>query len=126
MRGDGHVPRVVARAEAGEQAWAEAARLQREATPDHGEFYALAAALVPTLYALHDVTHVLRGQVADYGTGRAVYDDTRTIDPRVRLAQAAEQLTRTRDALAAAHHHANAFWSAISHIGVETEPGAPS
>lgn len=121
MNRDEQTPPSVARAEVGEQAWADAARLQREAAPDHGDFYALAAALVPTLYGLEDLTNVLRGQVARYGDGRAVYDDTCTVDPAVRLAEAAEHLALTRDALAAAHIQANRFWSAISHIGVEAQ-----
>lgn len=118
MNTDEQSPAIL-RAEDGERAWAEVGRLQLDAVPDHGDFYALTAALVPTLCALQDVANVLRVQVAGYGEGRAVYDDTRSVDPAVRLAEAAEQLARTRDALAAAHHHANGFWSEISHIGIE-------
>jgi hypothetical protein len=119
---DEDTPPAVVHAEAGERAWAEVARLQRDAVPDHADFYALAAALVPTFYAVQDVVNVLRSQVVRYGEARAVYDDTRTVDPGVGLAEAAEQLARTRDALAAAHRYANGFWSAISHISVEDQP----
>lgn len=111
-------PAVVS-AEAGEQAWADTVRFQRWASPDHADFYALAAALVPTLYGLEDLANVLRQQVSRYADGRRVYDDTREIDPVARLADAAERLALLRDALASAHEHANGFWSAISHIGVE-------
>jgi hypothetical protein len=121
MSSNEQTPPAVSRAEVGEQAWAEVARLQRGAVAGHADFYALAAALVPTLYALEDLAQVLRAQVTRYGHGCGVYDDTRTVDPRVRLAQAAEHLARTRDALRAAQHHGNAFWSAISHIGVEAQ-----
>lgn len=106
-------------ADAGEQAWADTVRFQRWATPDHADFYALAAAVVPTLYVLEDLANVLRQQVSRYAEGRRLYDDTREIDPAVRLADAAERLTSLRDALATAHEQANGFWSAISHIGVE-------
>lgn len=110
---------AVASAEAGEQAWADAVRFQRWAAPDHADFYALAAAVVPTLYGLEDLANVLRQQVSRYAEGRRVYDDTREVDPAVRLADAAERLALMRDALATAHDHASGFWSAISHIGVE-------
>jgi hypothetical protein len=117
-----HSSAAVVRAEAGAQAWADAARLQLAAVADHGEFYGLAAALVPTLYALEDLTVVLRRQCAGYGLGRALYDDSGEVDPAVRLAEAAAHLARVRDALADAHRYTNAFWSAIGHIGVEAHP----
>ena len=117
-----HSSRAVRRAEAGAQAWADAARLQLVAAADHGDFYLLGAALVPTLYAVEDLAVVLRRQCAGYGRGRALYDDSGEVDPAVRLAAAAEHLARVRGALADAHRHANAFWSAIGHIGVQEQP----
>lgn len=110
---------AVENAERGANAWAAVVHAQRSATPDHTDFYGLAAEIVPTLYTLQDLANVLRRQVAGYAQGRPVYDDTRSVDPTVRLAEAAESLALMRDALAAAQTSANAFWSAISHIGVE-------
>lgn len=106
------------RAETGAQQWAEAVRQQRHATPHHADHYAVAAALVSTLYALEDLTAVLRDQVAGYGDGRALYDDTSIADPADRLVEAAEHLALMREAIVVAHGHGNRFWSAIGHIGV--------
>lgn len=108
--------------EAAAQEWQAAVTAQRVAIPDHAHFYALAAEMVPTLHALQDLANVLRRQVTGYADGRAVYDDSRQVDPVLRLAQAAEQLALLRDRLAAAQDYANGFWSAISHIGIEVQP----
>lgn len=102
--------------------WQAAVAAQRVAVPDHADFYALAAEIVPTLHALQDLANVLRRQVTGYADGRAVYDDSREVDPVLRLAEAAGQLALLRDRLAAAQEHANGFWSAISHIGIEVQP----
>ena len=109
-----------AAAERGTAGWKDADLLQRWAAGDHGDFYALAAELDETLHALHGLAITLRSQVAQYGTGRALYDDTREIDPAVRLDFAAEMLGLLASELATAERHAAAFHSAISHIGVET------
>lgn len=115
-------PPALARAEAGAQAWHDAVLHQRAAEPDHADIYALTGEIVPTLSTLQDLANVLRAQVAGYGVHQGIYDDSRTVDPAVRLAEAAEYLALMRDALAAAYLHANAFWSAISHIGIEAQP----
>jgi hypothetical protein len=112
------------RAEAGTAAWEDAVRLQRWATPDHADFYALAPEIVATLHALEDLARVLRRQVAGYVAGqqvrgRAVYDDTRQHDPRRRLAEAATDLDILADRLLSAERAVNTFWSAIGHIGTE-------
>jgi hypothetical protein len=108
------------RAERGTGAWEDTARLQRWATPDHADFYALAGEVVATLYALDDLAQVLRRQVAGYGQGRPVYDDTYgRVDPAVRLAAAVAELDGLRGLVQAAQVPANRFWSAIGHIGVE-------
>src|SRR3954464_15780325 len=83
---------AVARAEAGAAGWEDAVRLQRWATPDHADFYALAGEIVSTLYALDDLAQVLRRQVAAYEQGRRIYDDPRRVDPAVRLAEAVAEL----------------------------------
>jgi hypothetical protein len=106
-------------AETAAQAWAEAVRAQRSAEPDHADFYAIGAELVATLHALQDMAALLRGQVAGYAHGRAIYDDSRTVDPVLRLAEAADLLAQLRDDLSPALQKANRYWSAISHIGVE-------
>ncbi len=118
---------AAARAETGTAAWEDAVRLQRWATSDHPDFYALACETVATLHALEDLAVVLRRQVAGYATtqqarGRQVYDDTRQIDPRHRLAEAGTDLDLLADRLRSAERAANAFWSGIGHIGTEASP----
>jgi hypothetical protein len=108
------------RAAEGTGGWEQVVRHQRHATPDHADFYALAGEIVTTLHALDDLTEVLSDQVAGYAEGRPVYDDTRTVDPAARLAEAAALLRDTRKGLRAAVVPANRFWSAIGHIGTET------
>jgi hypothetical protein len=118
---------AAARAERGASAWQDAVRLQRWATPAHSDFSALGCELVATLYAVEDLAQVLHRQVGRYQrdqqqAGQAVYDDTREMDPAERLQVAAIALTELRDAAASAEFWANAFWSAIGHIGVEDPP----
>lgn len=121
--GDEQAPAVL-RAVQGADAWDAVARLQQRAVADHGEFCALAAEVVTTLAALENLARVLSPQVAGYATsqqavGRAVYDDSRTVDPAVRLVEAGTHLDGARLALGVAYRSANAFWSAIGHIGSE-------
>jgi hypothetical protein len=114
---------AVRSAAAGAEAWQQAARGQRTVAPDHRHFYDLAGHLVDTLRAINSLAVVLAGQVEGYadevGVGLAVYDDSRVIDPRDRLVTAALQLRHLAQSAAEADMTANAFWSAISHIGVE-------
>jgi hypothetical protein len=110
---------AVARAEVATEAWRDAARMQLRAEPNHSDLYALAAEIVASLSAVQDLTSVLRDQVTGYGQGRAVYDDTRTVDPQARLAEAGVQLAQLHAALTTGLRGANGFWSAIGHIGVE-------
>jgi hypothetical protein len=112
---------AVSRGEVGTAGWEDAVRLQRWATPDHADFYALAGEIVATLYALDDLTQVLHRQVSRYGQGRRLYDDTHQVDPGVRLEQAAAELAGLRQQLQAAQAPANRFWSVIGHIGVEPD-----
>jgi hypothetical protein len=107
------------RAERGSAGWEDAVRLQRWATPDHADFYALAGEIVATLCALDDLAQVLHRQVSRYGQGRRVYDDTRQVDPGARLLEAAAELAGLRQHLQAAQAPANRFWSVIGHLGVE-------
>ncbi|MBW0114179.1 hypothetical protein [Pseudonocardia abyssalis] len=110
------------RAAEGTDGWGQVVRHQRHATPDHADFYALAGEIVTTLHALDDLAEVLAGQVAGYAQGRPVYDDTRTVDPAARLAEATALLRDTRKGLRTTVVPANRFWSAIGHIGTETTP----
>lgn len=110
------------RAAEGTDGWEQVVSHQRHATPDHADFYALAGEIVTTLHALDDLAEVLAGQVAGYAQGRPVYDDTRTVDPAARLAEATALLRDTRKGLRTAVVPANRFWSAIGHIGTETTP----
>ncbi len=128
---DDHLDTAVDRAERGTSAWEDAVRLQRWATPEHGSFYGLAGEMVATLHAIDELAALLHRQVARYQrdqqqAGEVVYDDTREMDPAERLQVAAIALDEVRDMAASAEFWANAFWSAISHIGVEhgdgTEP----
>lgn len=115
-------PRAVRSAETAATAWSETVAHQHEAPARHADFYALAGEMVATLYALDDLTVVLAAQVGRYGQGRVLYDDTRSTDPATRLVGAVQCLRDVRVALAPAMAAANAFWSAIGHIGVEEAP----
>ena len=115
-------PRALRSAEAAATAWKQAVELQQDATPRHADFYALAGEIVATFYALDDLTVLLARQVGDYGRGRALYDDTRTVDPADRLAEAVASLRAVHTALGAVTPAVHAFWNAIGHIGVEATP----
>lgn len=117
---DDQCPPALDRAAEGTDGWEETARHQRHATPDHADFYALAGEIVTTLHALDDLTEILSRQVAGYAQGRPVYDDTRTVDPAARLAEATALLRDIRAGVRAAALAGNRFWSAIGHIGTET------
>ncbi len=121
--------RAVSRAGSGTAGWKAAAAAQLGARPAHEDFYALCADMVATLFALDDLARVVTDQVAGYGRGRAVYDDSRdlhggsgAVDPRVRLREAARALRGARRSLVAAAGSVNAAWSAIGHIGVDPDP----
>lgn len=116
--GEGRPPALV-QAEVGTDGWTDAVRHQRWAVPDHADFYALAAEFTSTLHAFEDLTALLAAQVAAYGEGRRLYDDTHEVDPAVRVADAVAQLDQARAGLRAAAVAANEFWSAIGHVGVE-------
>jgi hypothetical protein len=115
-------PRALRSAEAAATAWKQAVEHQQDATPQHADFYALAGEMVATLYALDDLTVVLARQVGDYGQGRALYDDTRTVDPAERLTEAVAALRAVHTALGAVTPVVHALWNAIGHIGVEATP----
>jgi hypothetical protein len=109
---------VMASAERASCLWRRAALGQREAAPDHAEFYALAGELAATLRALEELTAVLARQVAGYGRGRVLRDDE-GLAPGARLADAVVLLGCVRKSLSQADDAANKFWSAIGHIAVE-------
>ncbi len=115
-------PQAVARADVGCEAWRDAARMQVWATPRHADFYDYAGHLSRTLRAMDDLAVVLARQVEAYPTGRRVFDDSRSVDPIVRLGMALECLHRLRSALLTADRETNSFWSAIGHIGVDPDP----
>ena len=115
-------PRALRRAEAATAAWRETVEHQQDATPRHADFYALAGEVVATLYALDDLTVVLAAQVGRYGEGRGLYDDTRTVDPADRLAEAVDSLRKVHTALGVVTPVVHGFWNAIGHIGVEAGP----
>src|ERR1700750_2888093 len=98
---DGEQDTAGRRAETATGAWEDAVRLQRWATPDHADFYALAGEIVATLSALDDLMQVLHRQVSGYGQGRRLYDDTRQADPGARLVAAAAELAGLLEALQA-------------------------
>jgi hypothetical protein len=114
-------PRSVLAAEAGAERWRAALVEQRHAPPDHADFYALAGEVVQTLRALEGFARLLADQVLAYGAGRRLYDDEGG-DPADRLADATADLTALRDHVDAAERDADAFWSAIGHIGEERSP----
>lgn len=115
-------PAAVVAAEIGADGWTEVARHQRWAAADHADFYSIAGDALATVNALEDLTEILAGQVAEYGQGRTLYDDSYTVDPAARLADAAAQLRSAHAALRQASQAVNEFWSAIGHIGVRDTP----
>ena len=127
QRGDERRPDPVRQAEAGARAWQAVMHAQHCATPDHADFYNLAANLSDTLDTVAILTRVLAWQVRGYadglGAGRVVYDDSRAglhpVDPARRLAHAEVELVALSVAVETAGRRANDFWSAIGHIGVE-------
>lgn len=110
-------PTALALADTATQAWRAAATLQAATTPEHGDFYALAAELVGTLRALGQLVDTLHGQVAGYGEGRVLRDDE-GMRADLRLTLAAGSLLRARGDLWRTADGLNDFWSAIGHIGV--------
>lgn len=108
---------AVVAAEAGAERWRAAVVAQRTAGAEHADFYALGCELVHTLRALEALARVLAGQVADYGIGRELYDDTGRIGPADRLAAASDALDEVASLLAGAERQANTFWSHLGHIG---------
>jgi hypothetical protein len=122
---DDERPAAVVAAEIGADGWTEVARHQRWAAADHADFYSIAGDALATVNALEDLTEILAGQVASYGQGRAVYDDSYTVDPAARLADAAAQLRSAHAALRQASQAVNEFLSAIGHIGVRDARDVP-
>ncbi|MHA6629142.1 hypothetical protein ACU61A_27220 [Pseudonocardia sichuanensis] len=119
-------PETVRQAEKGAQAWRAVVHAQQSATPDHADFYALAAELADTFASLTALGRVLARQVAGYAdglpAGERVYDDTPTADPRDRLALAAVDLRAIVGHIEAAQPLLGSFWARIGHIGVEDAP----
>lgn len=120
MSTDDTRPAALVRAEVGTESWREAVRRQRSATLDHADFYALAGEIVTTLHALDDLAKLLGEQIVRYPQGRTLYDDTRDVDPLVRLDDAAAAIHAARRAIVTASHAANRFWSLLGHIGVSS------
>jgi hypothetical protein len=112
------IPRAVVAAESGAEQWRAAVVEQRRAPLDHADFYAHAGEVVQTLRALEELARLLAQQVLGYQVGRRLYDDEGG-DPADRLADAAADLAALRDHVDAAERDANAFWSAIGHVGEE-------
>ncbi len=119
MSADDKRPAALVRAEVATESWREAVRRQRSATLDHADFYALAGEIVTTLHALDDLAKLLGEQVVRYPQGRTLYDDTRNVDPLVRLDDVAAEIHSARVAIVTASQAANRFWSLIGHVGVE-------
>ena len=115
---NGQARTAVELAEAGAVAWRQVVHAKQTATPDHGDFYALAGELVDTLRSLEALAGLLARQVATYGQGRVLRDDE-GVDPAWRIAHAAELAGRVRDLVAGSERLANQFWSEVGHVAVE-------
>lgn len=93
--GDGRSA-AVRSAKAGTEAWRAAARQQLPAQLDHADLYDLGDELAFTLSALQIVMCDLAARAGVYANdipaGHRLFDDTRTVDPRARLAEAAAAL----------------------------------
>ena len=111
-------------AERGTADWLEAVRLQRSATPDHNDFYALGGELVAAVRALREMVAVLAGQVRDYGEGRSLRDDEGG-DPSLRRLRAGIALEQAGAHLSSAEASLEHYWSALGHIGL-AEPTTES
>lgn len=111
---DGTAPE---RAERAAMGWRAAVHAQQSATSDHSDFYRLAGDLVDTLRSLRSLSLVLARQADRYDVGRALYDDSGTIDARERLDLAVLELQDLASALDTASRHADRFHSEIGHIG---------
>jgi len=118
-------PAAVVAAETGADGWTEVARHQKWAAADHADFYSIAGDALATVNALEDLTEILAGQVASYGQGRAVYDDSHVVDPAARIADAVAQLGAAHAALRQVSRAVNEFWSAVGHIGVRDARDVP-
>lgn len=105
-------------ANTGASAWRAAVHAQLAAEPDHSDFYVLAAHLIDSLASARSLSGVLQQQVERYGTGRGLYDDSGTVDPRERLELALLELEEVGVALDETLQYLNRFQSAIGHIGV--------
>lgn len=123
---DDERPDAVSHAEVGATAWRAVVLAQQSATPDHADFYALAGSLFEALVAVESLARVLARQVAGYadtvagsGEGFVVYDDSREVDPELRLYAAQERLDHLAATVATAGRRLDEFWNAIGHIGVE-------
>jgi hypothetical protein len=98
---------------------------QLTASPDHSDFYALAAEVVDALRSLDSLAGLLIGQIADCPAavtraGGRLYDDENA-NPAHRIRSAVLALAETRHALTGAERAANRYWSAISHIGIHRD-----
>ena len=111
---DGTAPE---RAEQAATGWRTVVHVQQSATGDHGDFYGLAAEMVETLRSLGSLSTVLARQVDRYDVGRALYDDSGTVDARERLDLAVLELQDLSSALDTAVRYASRFHSEIGHIG---------
>ncbi|MDD7968444.1 hypothetical protein [Actinomycetospora lemnae] len=121
MSGPDRIRCAVAAAENGSQWWDLAARTQRARqgeTIDHGDLYRLACEVVTTLRTLDDPVGVLARQTEAYGDGRPLRDDDGS-DPATRLEWAVLSAGALRAELSSALDHANSYWSAIGHIGLD-------
>lgn len=105
------------RAELAATGWRATVHAQQGATSDHSDFYRLAADMVDTLRSLRSLSLVLARQADRYDVGRALYDDTGTIDARERLDLAVLELQDLASVLDTAGRHADRFHSEIGHVG---------
>lgn len=108
---------AAARAERGTDAWREVVDGLRGSN-DHSVFYALGAELDATLRALETVTQTLTIQVTRYARTLHLYDDSGSVDPHQRIAEAVDSLKQLAAALGEAKRHAGTYWGSIGHIGV--------
>jgi hypothetical protein len=118
---------AVVRAAAGSVAWQAAHEAHRDTQRVvHGEVYGLTGEWAATLAAVGSLMRLVSKQVAGYAdsvpSGRRVYDDERTDDPRELLDRAAAALDQLSAKVTHAAIEVNLFWSLIGRIGVEDIP----
>ena len=114
----------VTAAETGAQWWACATaslHLRLRGSLSHADLHDLAGELVTTLQALEGLTSALARHTEAYAERGDLRDDE-DADPTARLELGVAEVREVGRLLGTALRPANAFWSAVGHIGLQLDP----